>query len=280
MEDDDKLGVLTKSQIRDFYRDTLGMGRLQPRKPKNYDDICEFLVDLFKIGANPISYNGSELHNPVDDMIYDSEEKYGYTRQERMEVQTNTELRKNQERQFMEYSGDEELVGNSIYEFVNNRLFYWKNQDYSSHVLHPFMYNLKLWNRLNNIIVNGYKNYMDSDLVEHMSSKVKFDELVGEFGECNNFWKYNVTDCTGYTTRYESAIKDEHKDDENRTTSPLTGYDGLFYPDAAQDFLRIFWGEARDKQMDKFQIPRWFFINPKELYKQQKLDLLECFKSH
>ena len=48
------------------------------------------------------------------------------------------------------------------------------------------------------------------------------------------------------------AIKDEHKDDENRTTSPLTGYDGLFYPDAAQDFLRIFWGEARDKQMDKF----------------------------
>ena len=70
------------------------------------------------------------------------------------------------------------------------------------------------------------------------------------------------------------------KDDENRTTSPLTGYDGLFYPDAAQDFLRIFWGEARDKQMDKFQIPGWFFINPKELYKQQKLDLLECFKSH
>ena len=121
---------------------------------------------------------------------------------------------------------------------------------------------------------------MDSDLVEHMSSKVKFDELVGEFGECNNFWKYNVTDCTGYTTRYESAIKDEHKDDENRTTSPLTGYDGLFYPDAAQDFLRIFWGEARDKQMDKFQIPGWFFVNPKELYKQQKLDLLECFKSH
>ena len=233
MEDDDKLGVLTKSQIRDFYRETLGMGRLQPRKPKNYDDICEFLVDLFKIGANPISWNVGELHNPVDDIIYDSEEKYGYTRQERMEVQTNTELRKNQERQFMEYSGDEELVGNSIYEFVNNRLFYWKNQDYSSHVLHPFMYNLKLWNRLNNIIVNGYKNYMDSDLVEHMSSKVKFDELVGEFGECNNFWKYNVTDCTGYTTRYESAIKDEHKDDENRTTSPLTGYDGLFYPDAA-----------------------------------------------
>ena len=32
--------------------------------------------------------------------------------------------------------------------------------------------------------------------------------------------------------------------------------------------------------MDKFQIPGWFFINPKELYKQQKLDLLECFKSH
>ena len=241
MGDDDKLGVLTKAQIRDFYRNTLGMGRLQPKKPKNYDDICDFLVDLFKTGANPIAWDSEnqELQNPIDEIAYDSEEKYGYTKAERMEVQTNTALRANQERQFLEYSGNEDLIGESLYEFVNSKVFYWKNTDFSSHVLHPFMYNLKLWNRLNNIIINGYKDYVDNDLIGYMSSNVKFDELVGEFGECKNFWKYNVMDLTGYTTRYEAAIKDEHRDDDNKTTSELTGYDGLFYPQAAEEFLYL-----------------------------------------
>lgn len=240
MDDSDSLGVLTKGQIRDFYRNSLGMGRLQPKKPRDYDDICDFLVDLFKIGANPISFDNDELRNPVDNIIFDSEEKWGYTREERMEVQKNTGLRKNQERQFLEYSGNDDLVGESMYEYANSRIFYWKNVDFSSHVLHPFMYNLKLWNKLNNIIINGYKDYVDTELIENMSSKVKFDELVGEFGECKNFWKYNVMDLTGYTTRYEAAIKDEHRDDENKTTSPLTGYDGLFYPDAIKEFLNLY----------------------------------------
>ena len=133
----------------------------------------------------------------------------------------------------MEYSGNDDLVGESMYEFINNRVFYYKNVDFSSHVLHPFMYNLKLWNKLDNIIINGYKDYVDNDLIGYMSSNVKFDELVGKFGECKNFWKYNVMDLTGYTTRYEAAIKDEHRDDDNKITSELTGYDGLFYPQAA-----------------------------------------------
>ena len=239
------------------------MGRLQPKKPRNYDDVCDFLVDLFKIGANPIAWDeeNQELNNPIDDIIYDSEEKYGYTRQERMDVQTNTALRKNQERQFLEYSGNEDLVGESMYEFVNSRIFYWKNMDFSSHVLHPFMYNLKLWNKLNNIIINGYKDYVDNDLIEYMSSNVKFDELVGEFGECRNFWKYNVMDLTGYTTRYEAAIKDEHRDDENRTTSELTGYDGLFYPQAAEEFLKLI---KQIKDDSEYTLPSWFFERPNE----------------
>jgi hypothetical protein len=50
------------------------MGRLQPTKPRNYDDICDFLVDLFKIGANPISWkrDEKELRNPIDEIIFDS----------------------------------------------------------------------------------------------------------------------------------------------------------------------------------------------------------------
>lgn len=242
MGDDDTLGVLTKAEIRDLYRNQLGMGRLQRDMPRSYDDVCDFLVDLFRIGANPIRWDkdSGELNNPIDDIAYDSEEKYGYTKAERMEVQTNTALRANQERQFMEYIGDEELVGESMYEYVNSRLFYWKNQDFSSHVLHPFMYNLKLWNKLDNIIINGYRDYVNDDLEDYLSSKVKFDELVGEFGECRNFWKYNVMDLTGYTTRYEAAVKDEHKDDERRTTSELTGHDGLFYPETASKYLEIY----------------------------------------
>ena len=61
----------------------LGVGRLQPKKSRSYDDICDFLVDLFKIGANPIAWDeGSrELNNPIDDIMYDSEEMYGYTKE-------------------------------------------------------------------------------------------------------------------------------------------------------------------------------------------------------
>lgn len=86
MEYEDSLGVLTKGQIRDFYRNVLGMGRLQPKKPKDYDDVCDFLVDLFKIGANPISYENGELKNPIDDIFNKSEEDYGYTKEERLDV--------------------------------------------------------------------------------------------------------------------------------------------------------------------------------------------------
>lgn len=89
---DDSLGVLTKRQIYDFYKNTLGMGRLQPRKPRDYDYIQDFLVDLFKIGANPIEWRSDEgeFYNPIDDIISKSEEDYGYTKQERLDVQTNT----------------------------------------------------------------------------------------------------------------------------------------------------------------------------------------------
>ena len=147
---------------------------------------------------------------------------------------------------------------------VNNKLFYWKNVDYSSHVLHPFMYNLKLWNRLNNIIINGYRDYVDSDLVDYLSSKTKFNQLFGKFGECRNFWKYNVMDLTGYTTRYEAAIKDEHKDDYSNTLSELTGYDGLFYPEAVREYVGLF-----GKQID-FSLPKEFFTKKIEI--QRKVD--------
>ena len=160
-----------------------------------------------------------------------------------------------QERQFKEYSGSQDLLGEGLYDLVNNKTFYWKNTDFSSHVLHPFMYNLKLWNRLNNIIVNGYRDYVNQDLVRYMSSKVKFDDLFGQFGEGRCFWKYNVMDLTGYTTRYEAAVKDEHRDDAGKTTSPLTGYDGLFYPDAAQEFLDLY-----NNAEGEFSLPQEFFV--------------------
>lgn len=150
-------------------------------------------------------------------------------------------MRRNQERQFLQYrGGTNDIIGESIYDLTNSSIFYWKNVDYSSHMLHPFMYNLKLWNKLNNIIINGYKDYLNVDLIEYLSSKTKFDEIFGKFGEGRNFWKYNIMDLTGYTTRYEAAIKDEHLDDGNNTASQLTGYDGLFYPDAAEEFLRLY----------------------------------------
>lgn len=179
-----------------------------------------------------------------------------------MAVQRNQQLRKNQERQFKEYTGNQNIIGQSIYDLVNSKLFYWKNTEYSSHVLHPFMYNLKLWNKLNNIIINGYRDYIDNDLIDYLSSKVKFDELFGRFGEGRNFWKYNVMDLTGYTTRYEAAIKDEHIEESN-ATSPLTGYDGLFYPNAIQEFLDLMksTSSSRDVQEQDFSLTQSFFTH-------------------
>lgn len=235
----------------------MGIGRLQPKQPSDYDDVADFLINLFKIGANPIAYEGGELKNPIDDILGRSEEEYGYTKDERLDVQMNVKLRKNQERQFLEYSGNENIVGQGVYDYVNNRTFYWKNTDFSSHVLHPFMYNFKIWNRLNNIIINGYKNYANSDLIDYLTSKTKFDELFGEYGEGRNFWKYNVMDLSGYTTRYEASIKDEHKDDYNHSESELTGYDGLFYPTAALEYLNI----HNESIGLGFSIPDGFFTN-------------------
>ena len=263
---DDSLGVFTKRQIRDFYREVLGMGRLQPNKPKEYDDIQDFLVDIFKIGANPIKRNDDEdgLVNPIDVLANNLEEEYGYTKQDRLNVQNNVDLRKSQEMQFMEYFGGnlDSFSGRGMYDYMNNRLFYWKNDTYASHVLHPFMYNLKLWNRLNNIIVNGYKDYANDFLQDYMLSKVKFDELFGKFGEARNFWKYNVMDLTGYTTRYEAAIKDEHRDDDAGTVSNLTGYDGLFYPDAAKEFLELMTSVADGN----FELKGEFFTGDVSVY--------------
>ena len=145
------------------------------------------------------------------------------------------------------------MIANGLYDYVNNKIFYWKNTDYSSHVLHPFMYNLKMWNKLNNIIVNGYKDYASDQLIDIMSSKVDFDRLFGKFGEGRNFWRYNINDLSGYTTRYEASIKNEHIDDDYDTISPLTGYDGLFYPDAARDFIELY------EQSDDFKFSEKFF---------------------
>ena len=64
------------------------MGRLQPKKRKEYDDVCDFLVDLFRIGANPLTWRSDEgeFYNPIDDILGKSEEDFGYTKEERIQV--------------------------------------------------------------------------------------------------------------------------------------------------------------------------------------------------
>lgn len=88
MSDNDTLGVLTKGQIKNFYRNVLDMGILQKKKPMDYDDVCDFLVDLFKVGANPVEWHSDdeEFYNPIDDIINKSEKDYGYTKEQRLEV--------------------------------------------------------------------------------------------------------------------------------------------------------------------------------------------------
>ena len=81
------------------------MGKLRSDLGKDYDGVRDFLVDLFRIGANPLKWQDGDVYNPIDDVIDRTEEEFGYTKEERLEVQGNTALRRMQERQFKEYSG-------------------------------------------------------------------------------------------------------------------------------------------------------------------------------
>lgn len=262
LADDDSLGVLTKGQIADFYRNVLGMGRLQPKRPSDYDDVCDFLVDLFRTGANPIALDESgEIQNPIDDVLSRTESEFGYTRAERVAVQGNQGLRKAQETQFRTYSGNYDLASQGIFDLASgaDTSLYWKNSTYSSQVLHPFMYNLKLWDKLTNIVVNGYRDYADSKLIGLLSSQATFDDLFGDFGEGQNFWKYNILDLSGYTTRYEAAVKNEYLDDgsdgRNPTVSPLTGYDGLFHPEAVREWYAAYSMASHSTSGHRFALP-------------------------
>ena len=237
-----QLGVFSPNEIREFYRNRMSMGSLHATT-EVVDDIEEFLLSLYETGATDAHYDPetAEIIHPIND-IANEDSLFAYeSKSDRMRVQNNAELVEKQNKQFLRYSSDTSLVGNNRNRNGNGQVIEalnWKNTKYASVMLHPFMYTFQLWNPLVNIIINAMSEYITSDLERNLSNKRIFDDLYGTNGESKNFWKYNVLDFTGYVTRYEHEKHD--KVDAVGEVSPLTGYDGLFYPSAIQEFIEAY----------------------------------------
>ena len=237
-----QLGVFSPNEIREFYRNRMSMGSLHATT-EVADDIEEFLLSLYETGATDAHYDSetAEIIHPIND-IANEDSLFAYeSKRDRMKVQNNEELVEKQNAQFLRYSSDTSLVGNNRNRNGNGQVIEalnWKNTKYASVMLHPFMYTFQLWNPLVNIIINAMSEYITSDLERNLSNKRIFDDLYGINGESRNFWKYNVLDFTGYVTRYEHEKHD--KVDAVGEVSPLTGYDGLFYPSAIQEFIEAY----------------------------------------
>lgn len=237
-----QLGVFSPNEIREFYRNRMSVGSLHSTTEVE-DDIEEFLLSLYETGATDASYNAEtgEIVHPIND-IANEDSLFAYeSKRDRMKVQNNEELVEKQNAQFLRYSSDTSLVGNDRNRNGNGQVIEalnWKNTKYASVMLHPFMYTFQLWNPLVNIIINAMSEYITSDLERNLTNKRIFDDLYGVNGEGRNFWKYNVLDFTGYVTRYEHEKHD--KVDAVGEVSELTGYDGLFYPTAVQEFIEAY----------------------------------------
>ena len=238
--DEPQVGVFSADEIDTFYRDTLSMGMLNKSTSVRHD-IEEFLISLYESGATDVTFNsetGLENH-PINDSA-NPDTLFAYSNgSDREKVQDNSELQYKQDSQFLRYTGNTNLSEEAKKRYENYsdliNSYNWKNSKYSSVMLHPFLYTFKLWNPLVNIIINAFSTYSSIDLEKSLTNKYIFDELYGIEGETLNFWKYNILDYSGYVTRYEhekhSAI------DSSNEISPLTGYDGIFYPSAIQRFI-------------------------------------------
>ena len=237
-----QLGELTPNEIRDFYRNGMSMRTLHSTTDVE-DDIEEFLVSLYESGASETHYDpdSNSLVHPINDSnIGDSSFAYTST-DDRIKVQNNADLLEKQDREFLRYSADTRLPNdkrerNSSGQVIES--YNWKNSQFASVMLHPFLYTFELWNPLVNIIVNAVSEYVTEELEKSLSTKKAFDELYGKYGESKDFWKYNTPDLTGYMSRYE---KEKHgATDSIGRISPVTGYDGEFYPSAVFEFIMAY----------------------------------------
>ena len=72
-----------------------------------------------------------------------------------------------------------------------------------------------------------------NEKLERLQIRKYIDGIIGEFGQIVNIWQNNMTDSTGYTTRYEINAHT----DEGVEYSPVVDYDGGFYPPAVESYL-------------------------------------------
>ena len=248
--DEPQLGVFSPNEIHDFYRNSLSMGALHSSTEVE-DDIEEFLISLYESGAtdtyfdtekNQFVHAINDVSNEDTLFMYDS-------KTDRIKVQENGSLVAKQDKQFLRYSSDTAMTGENRNRNGSGQViesFNWKNKHYASTMLHPFLYTFQLWDPLVNIIINAMSEYVTSDLEGSITRKKIFDELYGKLGEGLNFWKYNILDFTGYVTRYE--YEKHSLTDASGETSPLTGYDGMFYPSAVQQFIEAYERSKKDKE--------------------------------
>lgn len=113
---------------------------------------------------------------------------------------------------------------------------YWnfKNTIHPSYQIHPFLWNLVEKAETGDTVKEMFYSHNVDELLASKVS-VYIDELLGEYGEIIDKWKFpNVRDFSGYTSRYE---KSRHTPGKYVRFSEVVDYEGPFYPPAI-DFLQ------------------------------------------
>lgn len=237
---DDSVNVagvgLAINAIEDFYLRVLGLGQ-EPRLANEYQILSsqQFLSVIYDLGADRSyidQYSKSlVLTEQVDEL--DIEAK----RNPELSTHVNT-LSSYQTELFLKFRGTN----------IGFRPFYnYKNVTHSSHQIHPYL--LKFIERTNSQYAVRNAFYNDAnEVVEKALGTPEVSAIIGKCGNILNLWKNDAIDLTGWRSRYETGVHTLATNDKQ--TSPLTDYDGVFYPSAIEEYIERWTTEQENKNGD------------------------------
>ena len=132
----------------------------------------------------------------------------------------------------------------------------WKNVTHPSWQVHPYLWNFIEKSDLDNVIETTYNITANGLRLAAMKTD-RVSACIGDASEILNLWRFKTEDFSGYLTRYELGRQSFLK--WNMQPSPVVNYDGIFYPDAIDDYInalsssetRTYW---YNEEEDKYKI--------------------------
>ena len=218
-DDDSSTRIIPRGTINDFYMKMLGMNTVLSSKG-DYT-LSNFLSTIYSMGLMD-AYIDSELSTLVLPVDQTAPSALNTTN-----LGIISTLREYQRFLTHTYSG----LSSGAQPYHN-----WKNVTHPSWQVHPYLKNFIEKSDTDNVIETTYNITANSFRLAAMRTP-KISVCVGIAGEILNLWRYKTEDFSGYLTRYELGRQSLLK--WNMEPSPVVNYDGLFYPDAVDDYINI-----------------------------------------